>query len=138
MVIYHRLPRCTCMLAIFVVLIHLSWAPRLQARFLILKQKFSEAVDSGDVNGALITLRKELAPLGVNEPDLRGLASCLLRRPGDATDERLGPEWRPHSRPSRAELMAALAARLPPALILPEARLEHLIEQALAAQVEHP
>ena len=50
-----------------------------QVRFLIMQQKYLEAVDAGDVATALRCLRKELAPLKVNEPQLRKLAGAVLR-----------------------------------------------------------
>lgn len=46
----------------------------LQARFLIIKQKYIEAVESGSMSAALQILRKELAPLKTNELQLRKLA----------------------------------------------------------------
>jgi hypothetical protein len=46
----------------------------LQARFLIIQQKYFEAVEAGNIPVALHCLRKELAPLKINEPQLRKLA----------------------------------------------------------------
>lgn len=46
----------------------------LQAQFLILQQKYAEAVEANDVRTALHCLRKELAPLKINEMQLRKLA----------------------------------------------------------------
>ena len=46
----------------------------MQAKFLILQQKYAEAVEANDVRTALHTLRKELAPLKINEKQLRKLA----------------------------------------------------------------
>ena len=48
----------------------------MQARFLIMQQKYFEAIEAGDVAAALCCLRKELAPLKVNEPQLRKLAGA--------------------------------------------------------------
>lgn len=49
----------------------------LQARFLIIQQKYVEAVEAGHMSAALRTLRKELAPLKINEPQLRKLAGNI-------------------------------------------------------------
>ena len=45
-----------------------------QAQFLILQQKYAEAVEANDVRTALHCLRKELGPLKINEMQLRKLA----------------------------------------------------------------
>lgn len=50
-----------------------------QARFLIIQQKYIEAVEAGDILVALRCLRKELAPLNINEPQLRKLAGMLFQ-----------------------------------------------------------
>ena len=47
-----------------------------QARFWVLRQKYIEAIDTGDMPAALHTLRSELAPLHVNQPELRSLAGA--------------------------------------------------------------
>ena len=50
-------------------------APTLaQAQFWVLRQKYIEAIDAGDTSTALCTLRSELSPLHVNQPELRVLA----------------------------------------------------------------
>lgn len=45
-----------------------------QAKFWVLRQKYIEAVDAGDTATALSTLRSELAPLHVNQAELRNLS----------------------------------------------------------------
>jgi hypothetical protein len=45
-----------------------------QARWLVLVQAYLEQLEAGDTAGALGTLRGQLAPLGVNEPQLHHLA----------------------------------------------------------------
>ncbi|KAK9828799.1 hypothetical protein WJX72_002132 [[Myrmecia] bisecta] len=106
-----------------------------QARFLILQQKYLEAIQAGDLSLALQCLRKEVAPLRAKDTDLHSLAGCLLRQPEDAANPLIHDEWRMFEQHTRAHLLQELQARLPPSLMLPEGRLEHLVEQALAAQV---
>ena len=50
----------------------------LQAQFMILQQKYAEAVEANDIRTALHCLRKELAPLKINETQLRKLAGEQL------------------------------------------------------------
>ena len=65
-------------------------------------------------------------------------AGCLLRQRDDAANPLLREEWRAFEDASRGKLMAALQQHLPPSLMIPERRLETLVEQALQAQVCHP
>lgn len=62
----------------------------MQAKFLILQQKYAEAVEANDVRTALHCLRKELAPLKVNEMQLRKLAgkpSVIIQSTGVAKEQ---------------------------------------------------
>ena len=45
-----------------------------QAKFLVLRQKYIEEIDAGSTVAALHTLRSELAPLHVQQAELRVLA----------------------------------------------------------------
>jgi WD40 repeat protein len=109
-----------------------------RARFLLLRQKYVEAVAAGDAAGALATLRGELAPLEAAAPGgaaapgsaLQGLAAMLLQPAGGAS---AAAAAKPAA--GREALLAELQALLPPSALLPEARLEALVEQALAAQL---
>lgn len=62
-------------------------------------------------------------------------AGCLLRQRDDAQNPLLRDDWRAFEGASRTALMVALQQRLPPSLMLPERRLEVLVEQALHSQV---
>ncbi len=62
-------------------------------------------------------------------------AGCLLRQRDDGANPLLREEWRAFEGASRGALMAALQQHLPPSLMIPERRLEALLEQALLAQV---
>ena len=54
-----------------------------EATFLLLQQKYVEALEKGDVAGALVTLRAEMAPLRFNAERLHSLAGAWggLRAP---------------------------------------------------------
>ncbi|KAL6779893.1 hypothetical protein ACKKBG_A14190 [Auxenochlorella protothecoides x Auxenochlorella symbiontica] len=99
-----------------------------QARFLLTRQKYGECVARGDLAAALATLRCELAPLGVNRRVLHGLAGALVGARGGG--------GAPRAAPPRDALLAELQHLLPPSLLIPEGRLEELVEQALVAQAE--
>ncbi|CAK0785253.1 hypothetical protein CVIRNUC_008459 [Coccomyxa viridis] len=108
----------------------------LQAQFMILQQKYAEAVEANDIRTALHCLRKELAPLKINETQLRKLAGCLLRQHDDPVNPLIkDSEWGVLEECSRAQLMWALQQRLPPSVMIPDSRLEALVEQALESQV---
>ena len=103
-----------------------------RAAFLLLRQKYVEAVQRGDAGGALRCLRSELAPLQGAAPGgggggtvLQSLAALLLQA---------APA--PAPAPARETLLGELQALLPPSVLVPEARLEELVEQALVAQLE--
>eukprot|EP00897_Mesotaenium_endlicherianum_P008127 jgi/Mesen1/7342/ME000377S06567 len=102
------------------------------ARFLILQQKFLECLEAADTAGALRVLRGELAPLGTNTRRLHALAGWVMCT---SRADLLGKaEWSGAGGDSRLRLLGELQALLPPALMVPERRLERLVEQALECQ----
>ena len=63
-----------------------------------------------------------------------GNAGLLLRSPGLSLGHELS-SWGPGATATRPALVASLQRLLPPSLMVPDGRLEHLVEQALDAQV---
>ena len=84
-------------------------------------------------NGVQGKMQQMLAAHGTRALGVR--AGCLLRQRDDSINPLLREDWRPFEGASRAGLMVALQQRLPPSLMLPERRLEVLVEQALHSQV---
>ncbi|KDP29808.1 hypothetical protein JCGZ_19323 [Jatropha curcas] len=102
------------------------------AAFLILEQKFFELLDGGKVMVALNTLREEIAPLCINNGRVRELSSFIV---SPAFCASIGSSNQDTSRmKSRSKLLEELQQLLPPTVIIPERRLEYLVEQALTLQ----
>ncbi|KAJ1394762.1 WD40/YVTN repeat-like-containing domain superfamily [Sesbania bispinosa] len=102
------------------------------ATFLILEQKFFELLDGEKIMDALKTLRTEIAPLCVDSSRIRELSSSIVSSCGQ-----VGSSRREFVRVgSRLKLLEELQKLLPPTVMIPEKRLEHLVEQALILQRE--
>ncbi|KAF5744052.1 WD repeat-containing protein 26-like [Tripterygium wilfordii] len=102
------------------------------ASFLILEQKFFEFLDGEKVMDALKTLRTEIAPLSINNGRVRELSSCIVFRGqyslvGSSNQDVVRKKSRPR-------LLEELQRLLPPTVMIPERRLEDLVEQALSLQ----
>ncbi|KAI3987563.1 hypothetical protein MKX01_021475 [Papaver californicum] len=102
------------------------------ASFLILEQKFFELLGKERVMEALQTLRTEIAPLSINVNRVHELSSCIIyysqpKLVGSSNGEVLNGK-------SRSKLLEELQKLLPPAVMIPERRLENLVEQALNVQ----
>ncbi|KAK9670080.1 hypothetical protein RND81_13G175700 [Saponaria officinalis] len=101
------------------------------AKFLIMEQKFFELLDGGKTVDALKTLRTEISPLHIKTCRVHELSSCLISHSqsenGFSDKDSLKVKL-------RSEVLDELQKLLPPALIVPAKRLEHLVEQALDLQ----
>ncbi|MFQ6630514.1 hypothetical protein Gotur_009540 [Gossypium turneri] len=102
------------------------------ASFLILEQKFFELLDEEKAMDALNTLRTEIAPLGVNDSRVRELSSYIVS-PSYCSPTRSPKQDTVRAR-SRSKLLEELQKLLPATVMVPEGRLEHLVEQALVLQ----
>jgi hypothetical protein len=102
------------------------------ASFLIFEQKFFELLDGDKVMDALKTLRTEITQLCVDSTRIRELSSCIVSPCGrDGSSKRNFVRVR-----TRLTLLEELQKLIPPNIMIPEKRLEHLVEQALLLQRE--
>ncbi|CAH2043646.1 unnamed protein product [Thlaspi arvense] len=90
------------------------------ARVLLLEQKYLEFLKVENSVDALSTLRM-MPPLGVDAERIRELSSKLMSGPGEDTE--------------RSVVLEKLRKLFPPAVIIPERRLEHLLETAFDLEV---
>lgn len=99
------------------------------ASFLILEQKFFELLDGERVMEALKTLRTEIVPLCISSSKVSELSSRIVFTSQSARHSQGVVRAK-----SRSKLLEELQKLLPPAVMIPERRLEHLVEQALDLQ----
>ncbi|XP_057481856.1 WD repeat-containing protein 26 homolog [Actinidia eriantha] len=102
------------------------------ASFLILEQKFVELLKEGKIMDALHTLRTEIVPLSVNMGRVHELAASIISPSQTVV---LGLSSQDNSIAiSRSRFLEKLQKLLPAAVMIPERRLENLVEQALDMQ----
>ncbi|KAJ9176516.1 hypothetical protein P3X46_011822 [Hevea brasiliensis] len=105
---------------------------RASALFLVFKQFMLECMSCGNDSLALTVLRKQVPALLLGRENIRNLAYSLLNlKEKDLSnlDENSIFEL-------RKRLLADLEKLLPPPSVLPERRLEHLVETAVTAQID--
>ncbi|AED91320.1 WD-repeat protein-like [Arabidopsis thaliana] len=102
------------------------------ASFLLLEQKFLEFLKVEKIADALRTLRNEMAPLRINTKRVHELASSLISPSSfiSHTTSTPGKE----SVNSRSKVLEELQTLLPASVIIPEKRLECLVENSLHIQ----
>lgn len=101
-------------------------------RFLIAEQKFLEHLESRTTKKALSVLRNELAPLNHNPERLHQLSSYMMCASPEDLRERSG--WLGAGEPSRRKLLESLQQHISASVMIPQRRLETLLEQAKEQQ----
>lgn len=102
------------------------------ASFFILEQKYLELLQADRVMEAVKTLRTEIAPLSINNNRIHELSSFIM---SPSLGGLTGSPGEEHLRAkSQTKLLEELQKLLPPTIMIPENRLEHLVEQALLLQ----
>ncbi|XP_058762024.1 WD repeat-containing protein 26 homolog isoform X1 [Vicia villosa] len=102
------------------------------ASFLILEQKFFELLNGDKVMDALNTLRTEITQICVDSTRIRELSSCIVSpygQDGSSIQDFIRAR-------TRLKLLEKLQKLIPPTVMIPEKRLEHLVEQAIILQRE--
>ncbi|KAH0468746.1 hypothetical protein IEQ34_001978 [Dendrobium chrysotoxum] len=104
------------------------------AAFLILEHKFLDLLEKDRVMDALNTLRREIAPLNTNKKRLHELSCCIILSSQQGLRGSVSLSFGTGKLPSK--LLDELHKLIPPAVMVPERRLETLVEQALSFQRE--
>lgn len=102
------------------------------ASFLLLEQKFLEFLKIEKIVDALGTLRNEIVPLHINTKRVHELASFLISPSNFMSDTTSSPGK--ESVNSRSRVLEELQNLLPASVIVPEKRLEYLVENFLHIQ----
>lgn len=104
------------------------------ASFLIYENKFFELLEKNRISDALKTLRTEITSLAINKNRVHELSGCIV----SSSQHNLlrGAEHGLKTPNSRLKLVEEMEKLLPPSVLIPEGRLEHLVEQALSVQRE--
>ncbi|KAJ4773279.1 WD repeat-containing protein 26 [Rhynchospora pubera] len=97
------------------------------AAFVILEHKFFELLENGNILDALKTLQAEISPLEVKKERVHALTGCILCPARFAELGFLGENC-------RVRVLEELQNIFPPSIMVPERRLEQLVEQALNVQ----
>jgi len=105
---------------------------RAEVTFEVLREKYLELLEAGDVDRALACLRQELKPLRVNSGKIRALATLVVCAGPAQLQARA--EWAGAAGGARHQLLRRLESLVPPAVMVPEGRLETLLQQAIEHQ----
>ncbi|KNC96976.1 uncharacterized protein SPPG_09504 [Spizellomyces punctatus DAOM BR117] len=101
-------------------------------KFLIREQKYLELLEQQKTKKALAVLRQELAPININLHRLHELSSFIMCT--DIDTLRSKANWDGADGKSRAILLSKLQKHIPSAIMIPERRLDILLDQAIQLQ----
>ncbi|CAG8589791.1 8173_t:CDS:10 [Paraglomus brasilianum] len=101
-------------------------------KFLIREQKYLELLEIRQLWEALTVLREELTPLNHNIPRRHVLSSYMMC--SSAEDLKRRADWDGAKGNSRQKLLLQLQKYISPSVMVPEHRLETLLDQALMLQ----
>eukprot|EP00698_Gefionella_okellyi_P019170 TRINITY_DN5839_c0_g1_i1.p1 TRINITY_DN5839_c0_g1~~TRINITY_DN5839_c0_g1_i1.p1 ORF type:complete len:542 (-),score=107.05 TRINITY_DN5839_c0_g1_i1:118-1743(-) len=103
-----------------------------EARFLVYSQKLLELLEQQKSREAITCLRSEITPLQGDVDRVKKLASFMMCK--NAEELRRKANWSGVAGSSRVELLRSLQSLLSSSLVVPEGRLDELLNQALAYQ----
>ncbi|XP_028170015.1 WD repeat-containing protein 26 [Ostrinia nubilalis] len=101
-----------------------------EMKFVVLEQKYLEHLEAGRALDALHVLRNELTPLQFDTARVHRLSALMMC--ADPGELRARAAWAGGA--ARAGVLACVQQALPPALMMPPARLRALLAQAAAHQ----
>lgn len=101
---------------------------RSSALFLVLQQCLLECLSHGDDSTALDYLQKRVSALKVGTEKVHSLALSMLFTKEKGSGNKINE--------LREKLLGELEKLLPPPLMVPERRLEHLVETTVASQID--
>ncbi|KAF9385381.1 hypothetical protein CPB97_004860 [Podila verticillata] len=104
-------------------------------KFLIREQKFLELLEAQQIKNALVVLRSELTPLNQNMDRVHALTSYMMSSSPEDLRQRAG--WDGVEGQSRQKLLTSLQKLISPAIMVPENRLENMLQQAVQLQVNN-
>ncbi|KAJ4832303.1 hypothetical protein Tsubulata_008649 [Turnera subulata] len=105
---------------------------RASALFLVFKQYLLENLKCGGDSLALAVLRKQIQALRVGKENVHNLARCIIC----SKEMELGKKDEHSIHELRKKLLKQLQELLPPPTVLPERRLECLVETAITSQID--
>ncbi|KAG0096084.1 hypothetical protein BGZ93_005017 [Podila epicladia] len=104
-------------------------------KFLIREQKFLELLEARQIKSALVVLRSELTPLNQNMDRVHALTSYMMSSSPEDLRQRAG--WDGVEGQSRQKLLTSLQKLISPSIMVPENRLENMLQQAVELQVNN-
>jgi len=107
----------------------------IKAKFLLYRQKFLEYLEQSQHVLALECLRTEISVLGEDAAHVHKLTSLIVCRSPQELYEK--SDWDGAAGKSRTKLLSELQAYISPSLLIPERRLEVLVEHGLQYQISN-